>query len=738
MPTDYSPLLHWLSQNALPLLGIVTAVIAAYYAAKPVWEQHGKQKLLEQKFGSEFYHPDQIRNSTRYYVPPYCSSVDPSQEAELRQVLVPQEKLFDVVDRHLRTSDSNRHLLLLADSGMGKSSFVLNYYAHNQKQPRRKRHRLAVVPLGAPNANAYITKIADQAATIIFLDAYDEDLRATKDHRARLAELMRLCAGFKRILITCRTQFFPRDEEIPKDSGIVRVTPRGLGERATYEFWKLYLTPFSDELVDAYLHKRYGRLRWQKRQQAREIVAKIPLLSVRPMLLAYIPDVLDSGKEIKTASELYSLMLEKWYERESGWVNPDHLRTFSEQMAFDLYANAASRGSERVPGQELQPLAQKWQIALDDWQLRGRSLLNRDAEGNYKFAHRSIMEFLVVKRLLAEEHFSADLKLTDQMEAFLNEMVPDPLAMKPQLVFSVRILLEKASPAQRAQIGDKLAIGGDPRLEVSTVDQMQFCFVPAGPFWMGSPDSDKEADNDEKPLHRNEQFGYDYWVSRFPITVAQYQLFVTASGHKPADPDCLKDPANRPVRYVTCHEAVKFCKWLTANWHKEGRLPLNWCVRLPSEAEWEKAARGGLELPAEMKILPIAGIKFEESYSPALQPNPLPQRLYPWGNEAQTNLANYDETKIGITSAVGCFPAGRSPYGCEEMSGNVWEWCRTKWRENYKQPADDSLEGEEVRVLRGGAFHADQGSVRCAYRGRDSPDDRHYYLGFRVVVSPLL
>lgn len=94
MPTDYSPLLHWLSQNALPLLGIVTAVIAAYYGAKPVWEQHRKQKLLEQKFGSEFYHPDQIRNSTRYYVPPYCSSVDPSQEAELRQVLVPQEKRF--------------------------------------------------------------------------------------------------------------------------------------------------------------------------------------------------------------------------------------------------------------------------------------------------------------------------------------------------------------------------------------------------------------------------------------------------------------------------------------------------------------------------------------------------------------------------------------------------------------------------------------------------------------------
>ncbi len=307
--------------------------------------------------------------------------------------------------------------------------------------------------------------------------------------------------------------------------------------------------------------------------------------------------------------------------------------------------------------------------------------------------------------------------------------------LRPNLVLSLRSSL---SPVERADCGNMLHALGDPRLEVTTLEHMQFCFVPPGPFWMGSPDSDKEADNDEKPLHRNEQLRYGYWVSRFPITLAQYQLFVTASGHKPTDPDCLKDPANRPVRYVTWHEAVKFCKWLTAKWQQEGHLPADWAVQLPSEAEWEKAARGGLELPAEMKIHPIAEIKFDRTNSPKLQPNSLPQRRYPWGDEAQTNLANYGDAKIGTTSAVGCFPGGRSHYGCEEMSGNVWEWCRTKWRENYKQPADDSPEGSESRVLRGGAFDYNQRLVRCAYRYRSNPVNWSYYIGFRVVVSPLL
>jgi len=86
---------------------------------------------------------------------------------------------------------------------------------------------------------------------------------------------------------------------------------------------------------------------------------------------------------------------------------------------------------------------------------------------------------------------------------------------------------------------------------------------------------------------------------------------------------------------------------------------------------------------------------------------------------------------------VGCFTGGASLYGCEEMSGNIREWCSTTWRKNYKQKADDQLEGNSPRVLRGGSFNVNQRSVRCASRNGYNPGGRNVNWGFRVVLSPL-
>ncbi|MBC6950144.1 DUF1566 domain-containing protein [candidate division KSB1 bacterium] len=409
---------HWTPATIFTAIGALAAVAAAWFAYLPILQQRRTQRLLEKSFGSDLYSPETIERSTRYYIPPNCSSVDPAQEAEIRQVVATKEKLFDVINEHLAKESPNRHLLLLADSGMGKSSFVLNYYARNQRL--RQRQRLAVVPLGIPDADEYIAKIDNKRDTVIFLDAFDEDTKAIKDHHARLLELMHACRQFKRVLITCRTQFFPRDEEIPRETGIARVGPRKAGEGATYEFWKLYLSPLSDEQVQAYLRKRY---RWsrRKRRQANELVKKIPLLSVRPMLLAYIPDLLESGAKIEYAFQLYEVLVEKWLERESRWVKPEDLRQFSERLAVDLYRNSERRGAERILRAELTELAKAWNIPLDEWQLSGRSLLNRDAEGHYKFAHRSIFEYLFVKRLLNNDRGCHGLALTDLMKTFLHE-----------------------------------------------------------------------------------------------------------------------------------------------------------------------------------------------------------------------------------------------------------------------------------------------------------------------------
>jgi len=118
-------------------------------------------------------------------------------------------------------------------------------------------------------------------------------------------------------------------------------------------------------------------------------------------------------------------------------------------------------------------------------------------------------------------------------------------------------------------------------------------------------------------------------------------------------------------------------------------------------------------------------------------PNGNPRSRYPWGDRADPENANYSDTNIGTTSAVGCFTAGVSPYGCEEMSGNVWEWQRSEWVDHYPYEADKREAAtlhNKLRVLRGGAFNDNVQGVRCACRGMYDPFDRSWDVGFRVAV----
>jgi len=160
-------------------------------------------------------------------------------------------------------------------------------------------------------------------------------------------------------------------------------------------------------------------------------------------------------------------------------------------------------------------------------------------------------------------------------------------------------------------------------------------------------------------------------------------------------------------------------------------------VSLPSEAEWEKAARGGQQVPVRAKWGSSPGVLALPGENGQMD-NPFPERLYPWGDDPDPNRAHYFDTGIWATSAVGCFPGGASPYGVEDLSGNVWEWTRSLYRD-YPYDPDDGREAartEGPRVVRGGSFDGHQRGVRCAFRLRLSPDLRGNGVGFRVVVSP--
>jgi len=331
----------------------------------------------------------------------------------------------------------------------------------------------------------------------------------------------------------------------------------------------------------------------------------------------------------------------------------------------------------------------------------------------------------------------------------------------------------------RAYAGRSLGKLGDPRPEVTSVDTMQFCYIPAGPFRMGEDERSCVSRSLARP----------YWIGRYPVTNAQFDEFVQAGGYrersywmeaerrgiwrdgsivrgagpafdemreerrnKPAESGDSFGVPNHPVVGVNRYECLAFTRWLTQRMAEAGRLLEGWVVRLPTEAEWEKAARGGEQIPLSPLTANLA--HFSEAVSEAegrivLVTNPRPGRDYPWGlddltDRANPSQANYWETRIETTSAVGCFPAGASPYGCEEMSGNVCEWTGSAYESDPRPPrlrsAQDqrgSTAPKETRsVLRGGAYHHDPSFVRCGVRYRFYPRPQFLDVGLRLVLSP--
>jgi formylglycine-generating enzyme required for sulfatase activity len=341
------------------------------------------------------------------------------------------------------------------------------------------------------------------------------------------------------------------------------------------------------------------------------------------------------------------------------------------------------------------------------------------------------------------------------------------------------------APRERLEAGDILGRLGDPRpgvgvrvVEGREVPDIVWVEIPAGPFLMGSPADEEEASDHEKSQH--ELHLPRYYIARYPVTNAQFRPFVAGGGYdnpaywteqgwtwrngaepdlsvyddfsneeavrnyrewltgRPAEKrdrpfwwgDRRRGAPTRPVVGVTWHEVVAYARWLAARL-RDGDTTLSvWAeseisdlrlepgdlrVWLPSEAEWEKAARG------------------------------TDGRRYPWG-DWEAGRANTEELDLGETNPVGIFPAGRSPYGVQEMAGNVWEWTRSRWGEQsvmwvdygYPYVPDDGrerLEDMRIPILRGGSWGSSRGHARCAVRSGGGPDGFGSSVGFRVVVS---
>ncbi len=259
-----------------------------------------------------------------------------------------------------------------------------------------------------------------------------------------------------------------------------------------------------------------------------------------------------------------------------------------------------------------------------------------------------------------------------------------------------RQLQEKLQAGSKSGL-DKSAMGEAKQEPGAQAQEMPMVLVPAGEFIMGS----QAGDPDEQPAHR--VYLDAYYMDKFEVTVGMYDAFLKAAGMDPPPDWEIMNKAQhqrRPVVNVDWADAATYCKWA-------GK-------RLPTEAEWEKAARG------------------------------TDGRTYPWGNDPPTRLhANYGKEKWndhGALVPVGALDDGKSPYGIYDMAGNVWEWTSDWYDKSYyrNSPAQNpkGAASGETKVVRGGSWFKVPQDLRSASRVDGKRSGRLSGNGFRCAKTP--
>ncbi len=639
---------------AIALLISILMAVNKYFDIK-------KQEKKKQADLFPYFTYDTVKKSTQYFIHTRGQSYSPTHEDEPQQStkFIVKEKLIPwfIKTAFNEKVESDKYYLVLADSGMGKTTFMINLCIRYISKWGSK-YQIKLIPFGDDRILSHLKELGknqEQAKnTILLLDAFDEykgllppkepdGLSDDKRFRKRLDEIVELTRDFREIVITSRTQYFPGQEDKPYELKIPRFDDKGFHTMA-----KIYLAPFEDREIRQYLNKKYGRLKFwnnKKKQAARSIVEASPKLMVRPMLLSYMDYLVDdSNEKFETTYQIYDALVNKWIEREAGKRKYEStarekfkkdLYDFSMKTALVIYEKQKETGTLSIDKNTAIAICEQHDFELEGYEITGQSLLTRDITHNWKFAHKSILEFLLAKQCIENITFWAGFDYTgmDMVRAFVYESGP-------------------------------------------------LAFVKGGSFKRGEEQEYKVTVS-------------DFYIGKYTVT---QELWEEVMGNNPS----RFKGKNRPVEQVSWYDVQEFLQKLSAQSGMQ--------FRLPTEAEWEYAARGGNQ---------SKGYKYA-------------------GSNNINEVAWYDENSKKKTHPVG--EKKPNELGIYDMSGNVWEWCQDWYAGDYYKEAPEhdptGPDSGDFRVLRGGGYFGDAFSCRPAYRLNDSPDRRLSLIGFRVACSP--
>ncbi len=402
-------------QNALDLiviLGLILIMIKpllwTYQQIKQLCKENNRwrKKYLEKHILPEFLIYRNERKKS-YYINTKIQSENPSKyddPVNARPNALDKDFISHFITSVLKHDNPNRLYCLLAGSGMGKSTALVNLFISYIEYYKKSNipFEIRLFSLANSDVLSSISKIENKNETILLLDALDENIEAVANVNDFMNKLEESCRNFRFVILSCRTQFFEDDEAQLKESKLIRDTSnKGFAAYNTF-----YISPFNDKEIKDYIHRVFPIWKiWKiwKRRRANSIINNKACrnLLIRPMILSHISHLVNADREYKSSIDIYDAIVDYWLEREVVLSKPNErqekkqvLRKLSLFLAENIYTHKEERKGYYINKEDFKDFLTQHGVDKE-LQFRERSLINRDSIGYIKFSHKSFLEYFI-------------------------------------------------------------------------------------------------------------------------------------------------------------------------------------------------------------------------------------------------------------------------------------------------------------------------------------------------------
>lgn len=398
---------------------------------------------IEEKINNKLFYIKQIwshiigKDNRNIYIETRAQNIPPDDnedpEDSIRKVV--SENLMNkyLKDILVKENTGKNLYYVIAGSGMGKTTFAVNLLKQyiNKYTDETKPYDIYLFNIGNKKTFNLINEIDKeiQRKSILILDALDENTEAVNYYEEFIHVLEELIKDFRIVIITCRTQFFDDKDSEPKVSSLYYRDSKD-GAIKYKKCINHYISVFNDEEIEKYIKQKYYDKR--KRKKAKEIIEKCKSLMLRPLLLSYIDDLIDEkDADLSKTINNYNILIDKWLDREVKFWKirknkniisddlKDELYRFSNDLAVEIYNNQNKNGGLFLSKAQVDKFVEDHNYL--DYNYRGRSLVNRYASGNIKFAHKSFLEYFLAKQMF-ERKIHISFMGMDMAETFYKEL----------------------------------------------------------------------------------------------------------------------------------------------------------------------------------------------------------------------------------------------------------------------------------------------------------------------------